>query len=474
MAYIYLDSLQRPRTIKGYIYLGFERFDRGVPSQAKSKRKLNCNGTNYQCGSVCLPAKKNCNKGDVNASQDRLKRLGASAKLGDTSARFLMQKAKDEIKRKTSGKRASLVEQKIDKLRDRIKNLDLKKVSKGGLAELDPSEIEADPKRFQYKMIGEHTKTGEVGSLSGVQKYDPNLAGIVQVWKDPADGKTYVVNGHNRLALAKRLGAEEVAVRYLDVPDAKTARSVGAMTNIAEGRGTALDAAKFFRDTGLTKDDIEKRGIPMREKIAQDGLALSSLEDGLFRQTIDGKLPMERATIIGGSGLDHSEQKSLASLIEKEQRRGRKLNNDTVRELVDTVKSSGSQTEQQFTLFGVEESTRNLAIEKAQLQASIKRRLSREKRLFSTVGKSRAAEELGRAGNRINVGESQRIADQANETLAIFDQLKNMSGPVASILNQASERIARGEDQRRVEKEIYAQLLEELPQVIPGRKRSAA
>ena len=82
----------------------------------------------------------------------------------------------------------------------------------GTLAELTPDQIKADPKRFQYKIIGESTKTGEVGSLSGVQRYDPNLAGIIQVWQDPADGQTYVVNGHNRLALANRLGAEKVAV----------------------------------------------------------------------------------------------------------------------------------------------------------------------------------------------------------------------------------------------------------------------
>jgi len=237
-----------------------------------------------------------------------------------------------------SAKREQIVRElreELDKLGDDLTEEEQRQVAKkvlarhakklekppSGLAELDPSEIEADPKRFQYKLLGEHTKTGEVGSLSGVQKYDPDLAGIVQVWHDPADGKTYVVNGHNRLALAKRLGAEKVAVRYLDVPDAKTARATGALTNIAESKGDALDAAKFFRDSGISREDLQRKGIPMREKIAQDGLALSKLDDSLFRKTIDGELSIGRAAIIGGSGLDHAQQRDLVKLVDKQGKR---------------------------------------------------------------------------------------------------------------------------------------------------------
>ena len=150
----------------------------------------------------------------------------------------------------------------------------------GHVGKLNTSLIDADPRRFQYKHTAE--ASGSVGSLAGVQKYDENLGGIIQVWKDPGDGKTYVVNGHNRLDLAKKLGAKDVTVRFLDAGSAKEARSIGALTNIAEGRGTAVDAAKYFRDTGFGKKELEDRGVPMREKIADDGLALSKLDDSLF------------------------------------------------------------------------------------------------------------------------------------------------------------------------------------------------
>jgi hypothetical protein len=327
----------------------------------------------------------------------------------------------------------------------------------GTLAELTPDQIKVDPKRFQYKIIGEYTKTGEVGSLSGVQRYDPNLAGIIQVWQDPADGETYVVNGHNRLALANRLGAEKVAVRYLDVKDATEARAVGALTNIAEGRGTPLDAAKFFNDTGLSKADLDAKGIPMREKIATDGLALSKLEPALFRQVINGDLSTERGVIIGGSGLDGVQQKSLVELIGK-QPKNKNITNEVVSELVDTVKASTSQTNFVLDLFGGSDVTVNNAIEKAKLQAQIKKKLSKDKKLFGTVSKSTAAKQLEAAGNVIDIATSSKISMDAAKTLAVFDSLKNLSGPISSKINEAATAIQNGGNAKKIQSDLYKEI----------------
>jgi hypothetical protein len=254
--------------------------------------------------------------------------------------------------------------------------------------------------------------------------------------------------------LANKLGAEKVAVRYLDVKTHEEARAIGALTNIAEGRGDALDAAKFFQDTKLTRKDLEAKGIPMREKIATDGLALSQLDPTLFRKTIDGEIPIERATIIGGSGLNHDKQKSLTDLIAKR----KNVNNDTLKELIDTVKSSGSKQEEQFDLFGGSTQVKDLAIEKAALQANIKQRLSREKKLFSTVGKSTAAKELERGGNKIDVESSGKIAGETDTVLRAFDQLKNFKGSVGDLLNEAAERVSNGENAKKVQDDIYGKV----------------
>lgn len=338
-----------------------------------------------------------------------------------------------------------------------------------GLAEVSPHDLHFDPKRFQYKMA-HGAETGSSGSLTDVRKWDENLGGVMQVWRDPKDGKDYVVNGHNRATLARKLGAEKVAVRYLNVDTPHEARAIGALTNVSEGNGTALDAAKFFRDSGITREDLEAKGIPMKQKIATDGLALSKLAPHLFDKVVQGDIPTERATLIGDRIHDHDAQSKLVELIDKAQSKGRKITNDVVRELADTVQSAPSHTETQFNLFGAEESTQNLALEKAELTAHVRSRLSREKKLFGLVSKSKAAKDLERGGNSIDTEKSKDISEQAGQVLGVFDKLKNQSGPVSSAINQATERIANGEDPKKVKDELHEQLLTEIPQALGIRK----
>jgi hypothetical protein len=263
------------------------------------------------------------------------------------------------------------------------------------------------------------------------------------------------------------MGVERVTTRFIDAPNAEQARAKGALTNIAEGRGSSLDAAKFFRDSGHTRESLEARGVPLREKTASEGLALAKLEPQLFRRVVDGGIPLERAAIIGGSGLEHHQQKALADLVDK-QPKGRELNNAALRELTDTVRSSSSASKKSASLFGDDEETTSLALHKARLQADIKGRLSRETKLFGTVAKSRAAEDLARAGNQINTEESGKISREAAITLGAFDKLKNLSGPVARALNQATERIHAGEPAKKVTEETYRRVLKDLPEMLRG------
>jgi len=425
--------LSEPDDILSAIFLPPVDF-RGPRRKSKSVKKKKCT-KGRACGGSCIDKTKTCKvtppPGALAAGRV-LTDIGNMSD-GDALARIAQLEAElSRLKQPTEPQPGDVLKQNL-------------------------ADLKFDPERFQYKLLpGE---TGATGSLSGVGRWDDNLAGVIQVWKDPADGNTYIVNGHNRATLANRLGVESVTVRYLDAANASEARSIGALTNIAEGRGNAMDAAKFFRDTGISRADLEARGIPMRERIATDGIALSNLDDTLFRQVIDGRLPESRAAIIGASGLEGVEQRALVDLINSKEKGGRRLTNETVRELTDVVKSSVTQTQTQFDLFGASEVQQNLAIEKAQLQSNIRQRLGREKRLFGTVAKSTAAEELARAGNQIDVNRSGEIASTAGATLAVFDQLKNMSGPISKRINDATEAIAGGANRKAVERQLYEDIV---------------
>lgn len=177
----------------------------------------------------------------------------------------------------------------------------------------------------------------------------------------------------------------------------------------------------------------------------------------------DGDLSPERGAIIGGANLDHHEQRALLKLVDKAQARKKDaITNGHLKELTDVVKSSRSVRTETRDLFGSSTEDESLALHKAKLQSTIKDRLSKEKRLFGVVGKGRNADELAKAGNQINVGESAKISQEAAAALGGFDLLKNLSGDVSRHLNDGAERLHKGENAATVNAETYRRVLKAL------------
>ncbi|KKN44077.1 hypothetical protein LCGC14_0696830 [marine sediment metagenome] len=333
-------------------------------------------------------------------------------------------------------------------------------------------QIELDPKRFQFKLSA--GPQGTTGALSDVQSFDPNLAGIVQVYQEPESGRVFVVNGHNRVVLAKRALSEgqsvaaTIPVRFLDVESESEARAVGALTNIAEGRGTSLDAAKFFRDTGLNREDLQAKGVPLRENTAAEGLGLANLAPALFNRVVEGDLSVRRGALIGEKLSDENIQLQLVDEILREENRGRKVNDATVSELIDQINVAPVATETQETLFGDETRSRSLAFDRARLVSTIRGRLGKDKRLFALVSKNAAG--LERGGNVIDSTGSAAVSSEAAVLLDIFDRVKDIKGPVSDVLNRAAERIGSGEDAKTVTKEAFEEIRAPLSEVITRAK----
>lgn len=307
------------------------------------------------------------------------------------------------------------------------------------IQEINPDRLWLDPKRFQYK-IG-YSDSGSTGSLSGIKVWDENLAGLILVWLDPEDGLVYVVNGHNRVSLAKKLGVTSLACRFISASSASQARFIGAMANIAEGRGSAIDAGKLFRERNLSKEQLQRLGIPLKEKMTNDGLALANLPGYMFDRVISGDLPLSTAVAIGGSGLNHDQQGELLKLIE---RSTRSVTVEMIGELADTVKSSSENSVTQSTLFGLEVMNQSTAIYRAEVQSLIKRQLKREKRLFTTVGNKRNASQLRKGNNQIDIESSQEISAKAEQALRYFDLLKNQSGPISRAIDNCVTQLIEG------------------------------
>lgn len=329
--------------------------------------------------------------------------------------------------------------------------------------------INFDPERFQFKQSAQG-KHGVTDQFKETKKWNPELAGVISAWRDPADGKLYVVNGHHRADLAKRLGVKDVRVQLLNARDASEARAKGAIENIGEGRGTAYDAAKFLRENGVTSPKhLEEHGVNLGETTAKKGLALASLHPTLFKKYEAGTLPEERAALIGGSGLSHAQQEAVMKSVKKG------TNNSTLRELIDNAHAAGSVKSQTRDLFGTSEEEVSLAHHRATVQAHVRDAILADKRLYSLVSRSKSAASLEeRQAGRVDTGKAGEISQESRQLLDLYDRLKNRSGAPARALQEATEELHAGKPRKETLSRARKAVIAELERMLKGGKEGFA
>ena len=210
------------------------------------------------------------------------------------------------------------------------------------------------------------------------------------------------------------------------------------MFNIADNKGTAFDAAKFFRDSGITDLDQLNAdgGFPLRSGLGVEGLALSRLPDNIFQDAIDGKISKPKAMALGGSGLDETGMQAAYKALQ-----GRDMSGEVFNEVLQQARSAPTTAGSQVDLFGNTE-TLNLMVEKGRLADAIRTELRRDKRLLASVGKN--ADSLETAGNQINAAGSQQAADALGMVMARFDAEKYADTPLGQLLNEGALQIAEG------------------------------
>jgi hypothetical protein len=74
------------------------------------------------------------------------------------------------------------------------------------------------------------------------------------------------------------------------------------------------------------------------------------------------------------------------------------------------------------------------------------------------VSSQAAAETLGGAGNVIMSGENAKVAEAANQGLALYDKLSTSVGPIEDALNKAAQSLADGEKESAVRQRAYTEI----------------
>lgn len=316
-----------------------------------------------------------------------------------------------------------------------------------------PADIEVDAELMQFKSGGD--QFGVTDRLQGVQEWDGMAAGAVTVWES-LGGRRLIADGYQRLALARRAeanGAEvtltALVLREADGYSALDARILTALKNVAEGTGTAVDAAKVFRDAPLHYNDMIDRRLPPRSALVRDGKALARLSDEAFGAVINEVLPEGHAAAIGHLAPDARTHMALVELLAAADPPNRRQAEAIVRQALD----AGFVTETQEELFGTRDLVRGLFAQKARLLDKTLGELRRLKGAFGVA--ARNADVLDAAGNRIDVGASEAAAAANARALALVDRLALRKGnAVNDLLDAAARRLANGEPISRVTRDL--------------------
>lgn len=312
---------------------------------------------------------------------------------------------------------------------------------------VNPASLKTDPTRFQYKVTG-IKEGGVTDELKGTSTYNPELGGVLLVWRDPATSEDFVINGHHRHELASRTGAKGVNVRYIDAKDAVEARARGALANIAEGRGSATDAAKFLRDTGGDVDKLKAAGVSLSGKVAAEAVQLRDLSDKAFQDLTTGKLDEDKAVAVAKHLKDPELQDKLFKLLDKREEDGKDWGRREIETAAKKLARAGKVTTTESTLFGDLESEESTFEEEAELESHIGAALNKTVNDYAAVSNAGRAERVKGAGNVLTVEENQKRRQQAAAHVETFEREAGLKSAVSDAIQSGAAELKLAKSKR--------------------------
>lgn len=303
----------------------------------------------------------------------------------------------------------------------------------------DPKNIKVDAETFQFKAGGD--VSGVTERLQGVTQWDPISANTGIVY-EKANGDTFIVDGHQRLGLAKRIMETDPAqkiefiafpLREADGISIEEARVIAAMKNIREGTGTAIDAAKVLKvDPAL----LEK--LPPRSSLVIQANGLIRLSDDAFKLVTNQIIPENYGAIVGNVMTDPTEQIAAIEMLKR-------LDPSNIRQaeqIVRQMKDTGFVKSTQESLFGDEVISESLLLERAKILDAGTAIFKTDKLVFKNLmDNANKIEESGNILNRNNNATNEEIYAKAIE---ITRANANIQGSISESLTRIAREFKEG------------------------------
>lgn len=352
-------------------------------------------------------------------------------------------------------------------------NTDLRKVRLDQKAEVftsPASALKRDPERWQFKEANEQ---GVNDALSGVKNFDITQAGDLLAYYDPATEQLEIIDGHQRHNVAQNDQDANVKYYVLDGGDKFTgaaahsvtpsaARAIGALRNLRAGTGTAIDVAKFIRDSGLKAEDLKEVQVPMSNVRNRDGVALSQLNDDVFREVVMRRFPEKLGTIIGQELPDSPAQTDLLKQIRADKAKGKEVSPSELTEWIRQAKAAKQVS--MMDMFGEKASSSNFK-EMGQVSKYVNKQLMDEKSAFKGAIKNKDL--LATGNTQVDPVTGQAMsADAANRTM-MFKRVVYEDGTQTRKIVQDAASSMKNAKSAAQEKRILRDAYKEIQKVLP-------
>jgi hypothetical protein len=291
-----------------------------------------------------------------------------------------------------------------------------------------PDDIQTDAALMQYKGGGD--EQGVTSKLKDVTAWNPLASSEILVW-EANDGRRIVVDGHQRVGLAKRLNDPNIELPALVVKEsdgitAAQARTLGALRNINIGTGSLIDNARVLRDIPEGADMI--KGAEHRREI--EGLSKLSYE--AFGAAVNDVVDPRIAAEIGHYAPPDAHM-AMVELLHREHIHNPIEAGNVIRQAV--ADGFGSAKEHQLGMFG-SEPQQSLYVPIARIMAAAQKKLREEKRTFKVLGDK--AGRIEAAGNVLDKTANESKVIGSEEALGILNATAHRTGPVRDALVSAA------------------------------------
>jgi hypothetical protein len=313
----------------------------------------------------------------------------------------------------------------------------------GVIYAFDPRDIGVDARTFQFKGGGD--EFGVTDRLQFITEWDPQLAGVVTVY-EYADGRLFIADGHQRVALAKRLMTQNpdlniqlygYRLREVDGITPEQAMISAAITNIAQGTGSVIDAAKIARMDVDRFRGMVGRTLPPTSQLVRQAQDMMGLTQDAFGAVINDVIPSNYGAIVGRLLADRPELQQAAIGVLA---RAEPANAFQAEAIVRQVREADTDVATQQSLFGEEMIVESLYTERARVLDRAVKTLRQDRAAFANL--VRNAENIESAGNVLDRSVNQRRADLDGQAIALVQTLANRKGPLSDALSNAA-RLAR-------------------------------